>query len=252
MRLKLWNKIPETVKNGTPKEKWYYFWEYYKAHAIVAAFLVIFVISYIYNALTAKDILLNGFFLNSISGKSAVEELKYDFLEKEAIDTAKYDVIFDADRIYSLDLSSSDYSYNYKTSQALVTQTSAGDLDFVAGDLPVMTVTAYSEYFLDLSKVLSQEQLELYEPYFLYIDQPVLEQLMETKSSENEEMITIPDCRQPETMEKPVPVMIDVSSWDKVEKIYDGGEETRIAIGCIINSSNIETVLAFIDYLYER
>ena len=249
MKHRLWDNIPESVKCASPKKKWEYFWEYYKLHMIVAAFVLLFVGSLLYRGLTGKETWLNGFFLNSISQKTAIEALKDDFIESAAIDGEKYELHFDANMVYSLDLASADYSSQYETSQALVTQTAAKDLDFVIGDLPVMTVIAYSDYFLDLSTVLSAEEMEVYQKDLLYIDKAVLEELLSATSTEKEEgMIQIADCREPEGMMQPVPVMLDISVWETVKEIYGQTTEPMV-LGCIVNSENVESVRKLINYL---
>ena len=85
-------------------------------------------------------------------------------------------------------------------------------LDFVVCDITSMENLAYSEFFVDLSTVLTKEQLDAYAPYLLYMDMAFLEDLKEIVESENYDVeIEVPDSTKPETMEKPIPVFINIS-----------------------------------------
>ena len=62
--------------------------------------------------------------------------------------------------------------------------------------------------------------------------------------------ITLPDCRNPETMGDPIPVMIDVSSSDVFASIYSTAEN-GLAIGLAVNGPNLEMTLEFLEYLLQ-
>lgn len=243
-------------KYGTRQEKLAYFWDYYKWHTIIAVIAIIVIGSSIYSSLTAKDIVLNGILLNSYS---AVDEevpstLISDFLTEQQIDTTKNDITLNTSLYYTTDEEkNSDYNMSeltYTASQIIVVQVAAGELDFMTGDLETLSSLAYSEYFVDLSTVLSEDQLALYEPYLLYIDQTVLEALNEDTDLDSTKTITIPDCDKPETMEKPIPVMINISHCDDVKEFYPHmTEDDPIVFGFTVNSKHAEMTAAFLDFL---
>lgn len=141
---------------------------------------------------------------------------------------------------------------NYTTMQVLMAQGGAGVLDFIAGPQDSMRELAYKEYFLDLSAVLTKEQSDLYEPYFLYMDMGVIEQRQETYDNmEDSASIPLPVTMSPEDMEKPIPIFIDISQCEKVVDAY-GYDVGPLAFGFMANSPNPDMTLDFIEYLMQE
>ncbi len=239
-------------KHGTRQEKLAYFWDYYKWHTIVGVIALIIVISSIYNALTAKDTVLNGILLNSTTMLDTVkqDELILDFTTQQEINTKKNEIILNTSLYYTVyDGETIDYAnseLSYTASQIMFTQVASGDLDFITGDIETLTSIAYSEFFVDLTTVLTEEQLKRYEPYLYYLDQSVLELLNETKNSTQ---VTIPDIDKPETMKNPVPVMIDLSRCEDIKIFY---QNKPIVMGFAVNSKHAEMTGKFLDYLMNK
>ena len=124
----------------------------------------------------------------------------------------------------------------------------AGELDFITGDLGSMVGLAYQGYFVDLSEVLGEDQYESYSPYFLYIDQAVLESINTQTTETNENTPEIPDCTKPEDMEHPVPVLIDMSQSDTLQDVYCHAFD-NLVFGMVANSPHPENTLRYMDYL---
>ncbi|MBQ8802305.1 MAG: hypothetical protein IJZ53_01540 [Tyzzerella sp.] len=236
------------LKNGTKKEKLAYFWEYYKWYVIIPAIIIIAVGSYIHHLVTAPEPLLNGVLLNVTEINT--EEIIADFCKEQEIDTDDYSVDLNTGVNY---VANDDTGMaNYESSQALMAWVSAGSVDFINGDLESVTELAYKGYFVDLTEVLSEEQIEKYEPYFLYIDQEIITEVNRLQDA-NEEMpdIETPDCTKPEEMEDPIPVMIDMSKCEVLAEGYANAEK-GLALGMTVKSEHAEMVLEFIDYLMEE
>lgn len=245
-------KEREAVKNGTLKQKTTYFWEYYKWYVIIPLVIIIAVTSTIYSKVTAPDVLLNGILLNCYnleSEQESVSELRENFYEEEKIDTTEYEITLNTTLSFSTDENAA--SANYNTLQALMAWTAAGTLDFLTGDLDSMTDLSYRSYFVDLREFLTEEQITKYEPYFLYIDQAVITKRNAAfDNNEDASSILTPDATKPETMEEPIPVMIDMSQSEKLTEVY-GTSADALALGVIANAPNKDMTLAFIDYLME-
>ena len=112
-----------------------------------------------------------------------------------------------------------------------------------------MSDIAHNTMFVELTTYLSPEQLKLVEPYLLYVDSAVIEELDAAyESKEDTSKIKLPDPRKPEEMEEPVAVMIDMSSCEKFAPIYGNSDET-IAFGIITSAPNEDMLMQFIDYL---
>lgn len=239
----------EAMKTAPFKKKLAYFWDYYKWHTIITILLLIFVGSYIHTVVTATEDTLNGILLNTYSTDDVTSDIINEFAEKEEIDLTKYSITLNTTLAYSVDGSTSYSTSTGDTRQVILANTGAGLLDFISGDLTSMTDLAYVSMFLDLREVLTEEQITAYEPYFLYVDQAILDEIEAANENyEDTSDIIIPDCSKPEEMENPVPVLIDMSQSDKLTSIYTYNVE-GLSFGVTASLANKETTLAFIDYL---
>ena len=245
-------KEREAVKNGTLKQKLSYFWDYYKWYVIIPLIIIIAVSTTIYNKVTAPDILLNGILLNCYNletEQDSTSELYQSFYERENINTEESEITLNTTLSYSTDESAA--STNYSTLQALMAWTGASTLDFLTGNKEAMTDLSYRGYFVDLREFLTEEQIEQYEPYFLYMDQAVVEKReLAFEKNEDASTIVLPDASNLEDMEEPIPVMIDVSQSEKLAKVY-GASAKELTFGVVVNAPNPDMIMTFIDYLME-
>lgn len=239
--------IPESIRKGTWQKKIEYIWEYYKIHIITIVFFAILGFSYIYSVITEPQVLLNGIFLNAVSHDS-VEELKQNYIQENSVDTKKYDIVFDSGWKYSLEAVGEDALNNNYTNQIITVRTVAGDLDFVIGNCSVMELFSYGMYFCDLRELLSEEDLERYYPYFLYVDQAMIDEQHQMRDGTEKTVSDLPDCNKPENMVEPVPVLINISDSEIIKKIYPS-EKEAIAIGIVSGSQNKENIIDLLTLL---
>ncbi len=241
----------EAVKNGTLGQKLSYFWDYYKWHTIVIIAVLIAIISLIHNIVTKKDNALTGILLNAYQYdiENTETNLVDKFIKEANIDTSECEVSLNTGLSYMPEDEAGGASYNYSTSQVINAQAGAGELDFVTGTHSAMNDWAYKGLFLDLREIMTPEQIAFYESYFIYMDQAVVEKRAEAwDKMEDTTAIPIPDSSKPETMEKPIPVMIDMTTCQKLLDAY-GYEIETLAFGVTANAPNQETALAFLDFL---
>lgn len=244
-------KEREAIKNATLKQKLSYFWDYYKWYVVIPLIIIIMVGNTIYHKLTDPETILNGVLLNcyNMEKQDATLEFMESFYEAHDIDTKEYKADFNTTLSYSTDENAA--SSNYSTMQVLMAWTGAGTLDFLTGNLDAMVDLSYRSYFVDLTSVLTEEQIKQYEPYFLYMDEAVIEKRSEAfDKGEDTESIPVPDATKPETMEKPIPVMIDMSQSGKLTEVY-GDSGNALTFGIVANAPNTDMVLNFIDFLME-
>lgn len=237
------------LKNGTIKQKISYIWDYYKWHIMIPLIVVIALISYIVNIVTRPDIILNGVMLNvyNMESQASPAELLEDFYKEQEIDSKEEEINLNSNLYYSVD----DLNTNYQSMQVLMAWLSADQLDFITGDAASLNDLAYKDYFTDLRDYLSDEQLEKYEPYFLYIDYDLFFKRAEmAENMEDVSSIVLPDCTKPEEMKDPIPVMIDMSQSKKMTEIY-GETFDVLALGITIKETNKDMTLKFLDYLME-
>lgn len=240
----------EAIKHGTLKQKLEYFWDYYKLHTLLIVGTIAVIIGIIVSVVTKKEIVLSGVLINcgGVLTEEPSEQLTGDFLDLLQLDPRKYEIALNTSLTYSTDQDADELSAY--TGQILVAQASSGSLDFITGDQNTMMGVAYSDFLIDLSTILSEEELALYEPYLLYIDLEVLEKLNNLDSATASIELELPDCTKPETMTTPIPVMIDVSSCKHLTDFYPLSTESLI-FGVVINSPRTETTVQFIDFLLQ-
>ena len=224
------------------------FFKLYKWDVVIWIIGLIVLGSFIYKKVTAPTYLLNGILLGAEAGEDAATALETDFAELVGYGDTVYAVNLDTQYSY-IPGNEENAESNYKATEKIVSQVQQKALDFVAGPMDSMTDIAYNTMFTELTTYLSAEQLKLVEPYLLYIDNTVIEELEEAyENKEDTSKIKLPDPRKPEEMEEPIAVMIDMSSCEELMKIYGDSSKT-IAFGLMSSAPNEDMLLKFIDYL---
>ena len=173
------NNAKKVFKEGTPRQKIGFIWDYYKWYIVILLFVLGLVGSFIYTNVTAKERVLGGIFLNSTDAEAEAIELEQGFYEYSSVDINNEEANFLTNLFYSNDTSSLAVSESYQTLQLISAKTGAGEIDFMVGDVTSMNDFAYWQYFYDLLDVLPEEMIEKYEPYFLYYDRAVVQELKE-------------------------------------------------------------------------
>lgn len=240
----------ESVRRRTSKQKLIYFWDYYKWHTIIILVVIAFFSTLIYRAVTEPDMTLNGILLNTFSEstENPTTTLVDDFMENQNLDASNCEVTLNTSLFYTVNSETDIQMSNYEAIQVLLSQSSTGELDFITGDERALTDLAYKEYLADLTEVLTPEQLALYEPYLLYVDWSVVEEIeLAGKNNEDSSKIELPDSRNPEAMKEPIPVLIDISHAEKLTEVYNYPFETLV-FG-IVNTENKDMTLKFLDYI---
>lgn len=220
----------ESIKNKSTKEKIGYFWYYYKWRIILPIIFVIIAGNLIHTIVTKPKIILDGMFLNidNLDNTNALDSLTSSFVETQNLDSDKYIIAYNPNHVYlteeqkkSAPDSFDDPSLNKYAVQSVVAQLGSKSLNFIIGPTDSLKELDSNQLFTDLSVILTEEQIELYEPYFIY-----------TEDSEN------------------VPVLIDISKFETLQKVY-GSYYDSLAIGIINDEKEMDMTLKFIDYLME-
>lgn len=239
-------KEREAMKNGTPKQKLAYFWDYYKWHVIIGVIVLATAVSFIYQAATRKSIALYAMLLNATeynfmedsSGNTSA------FAEYAGIDESKYDIMYDT----SVQLGSVD---DYTSAQKLMVYIAAAELDVIVSDSDTLTKYAYQENFHDLRQLLTEEQLAAYQDSFYYIDGAVAEEISDASEAGNYDFVPdYADPHRPEDMKDPIPVGIFLPENSPfLTNYYFRGDE--VTVGVLVNTERPEQALAFVDFLMQ-
>ena len=238
----------EYFKTAPLSKKLEFVWDYYKIHILVALALIAGISYYVHHLVTAKDIALSGMLLNvdALEHRDDIEELKQDILRQLKIDTDKYELNFIDG--YKL---TGNAATDYDTQQAIFVQLGAGSLDFTISPLEYMQYYAYQDCFYDLRDLLSEEQLQKYEPYFLYVDGEYMKEYEQRSNESSEETpIVLPDFTNPKDMKDPIPVFIDLSQCKTITDLYTVGKESLVfaVLGSVESTDNVSL---FLDYIME-
>ena len=237
------------LQGFTTQEKLEYIRQYYIWHIVVILAVVVIVVSSIVSAITKKDAVLNGIMLNvGNEDRLAATTLCDDFLREQGMDTNKVKVDLNSNMIYMPE-SDENIDSNYATLDVLAARITGKMLDFVTGNYDAMLVLSYSDYFIDLSQVMTEEQLNAYAGRLLYIDGAVLEAFRNAADTGDYSVdIKIPDPKKPELMEKPIPVFLDMEASESLKAVYPNTTE-KILFAVTANYPNHQNLISFIDYL---
>lgn len=242
------------------KEKFAYFWGYYKVHALVTVVILIAASSLIYHYVTYKDYGFYALLLNagpSDASEGIPDLWASEFQEYAGIDPDEYEVYIDT----SMEISSTDVSqYTMASQQKLVAMLQTGSISTIIADTRTFEQYAQTELFANLEDVLSAEETGKYKPYFYYTDAATFpDDDYNPDEAQDPAGLTV-DHRDPSAMEKPVPVGIIVTKDNMIEdarfyayledSYYDyQGHPSEVVLGIPLTNSQPELVVRFLEYL---
>ena len=152
----------------TPKEKFQYFWEYYRIPTLVTILVAAFAANLIYTIVTAKDSALSVLFINGYS-EMDTEAFMSGFDEYAQIDTKEYSTSLEMN--FTIQEEATD-QYTMANVQKLMALVAAKELDVIMADTSTFTNYAEPGYFCNLNEVLPQELIDKYQDRFFYYDIP--------------------------------------------------------------------------------
>ena len=235
------------VKDMPTNEKWEFFWDYYKIQALCILLVIVLIVQGIASVANQKEIVFSGFCINC---KISIDEDPFweGFYETVGIDSEEQTVACYSD----MQIMPGQIQLNNNTVQRIIAGCAVQDVDFIAGDPYAFQVCAYTsqQLFADLREVLDEKTLEKYTGRIYYIDQTIVDILNSPLGEQVEpDVLEYPkDPKDPESMEKPIPVGIDVSRREDLQKAYylDG---TTIYVGAVRSTARPELTKQFIEYL---
>ena len=237
----------QKVKDMPAKEKWEFFWDYYKFQAITILLVIVLIAQLVSSVSNQKEIVFSGF---SINCKIGIDEKPFwnGFYEDAGIDSQEQTVACYSD----LQLVPGQIQLNNNTVQRIIAGCAVHDADFITGDPYAFQVCAYTsqQLFADLREVLDEETLEKYAGRIYYMDQAIVDILNSPLGEQVEpDVLEYPkDPKNPTSMKKPVPVGIDVSDRkDLQEAYYLTG--TTIYVGAVRSTARPELTKQFMEYL---
>ncbi len=247
------------------KAHWEYFWEYYKIHTLVAVCAIILIATLVHDI---KDSKPYGFYAVAINSTASAAQdiLEKEFAEYSGINTTEFDCYIDTTQSYNLQMID---ELTIATSQKIMANMAASELDVMVADSTVFTHYANQETFLDLRTVLSASELDELSDRLVYVDQGYLDYLNSDEyqhyistgeyDAENKYAViadaynkdfTMPTS-DPNEMQSPIPVGITVADSAALSNAgaYRGADPVA---GIVINTTRPEISVAFLNYLLEK
>lgn len=234
------NEQKKKFRDMTPKQKWGYFWDYYKIPAFVAVFVLFFAVTFGRDYMEArKETLLYAALIGS-NTMTDTEQLSEAFAAYAGIDLGENHVVFDS----SIQPSASNYNMNIAATQKMMALVSAGILDAALTTEELFAPYTDAGYFADLRTVLSAEQLAAYEDslYYYTYDPEAARKKAEASGAEYTE------STGPYNTLEPVPVGI------RLTKLHNLPEDTfppadEYILGFCVNSTHTEGAVSLLQFL---
>ncbi len=238
------------LKTAPFKEKLSYFLDYYKWHVILTVTAIVVVTALVSQILSRKDTAFYLALINAVDTTSA-ELPDYDFTKHAGIDTEECEIVYDTSMCIDF---STMTEYSISSAEKFVTHLAAAQLDVVISDEDIIRKYAHNETFYDLTRFLTEEQIEKYEPYFYYMDYSVLEAINAAQDAYDYDFVPeYPDPRRPEAMEKPVPVGLYVTDCPALtDRFQFTRGDSGVILSVVLNTTRPEMVSLYIDFLMEN
>ena len=230
------------LKNESLKVKLEHILTYYWIPIAIFLFVLVFIVSQVVHYATMKDDALSIHCINAAYQQQNAKQFLSDAMQQLGIDSSTSQI-----NLANSPLSKDDISTQIAIHQQIAAKLTARSMDFMVSDVLFLLQYAYSRSFCDIRTVLSPAQAEALAPYFLYMDQA----LVDSFASAKEETPQIPDPTAPEKMEDPIPIALQIPKDSVFDKIYYSHTENVIAIGVIKNAPHMAKAAQFLSLLYE-
>ncbi|MBD5395080.1 MAG: hypothetical protein HDR71_12625 [Lachnospiraceae bacterium] len=238
-----------------------YFWYYYKIHTLIGIAAVLLIAIFIRDMAAGKDYSFYGIMLNS--GGLDSELLVSSFTEYAELDSENYQCYIDTASTLSFQTQS---GYDLATIQKIMAMMQVKELDVLVFDEQIFSNYSYSEMFLDLRTVFSDEELSKYEGYIFYVDYEEILKAEEAELNADELSNDYEDLRQvtteeitadieihthPENMADPIPVgiLIDDSPFAKKTNAYI---QLIPVYGIAASSQRTDTAKQYLEFLWDE
>ncbi len=231
-----------SMKDKPKQERWQYFLDYYKWHALAVILVIVLLIEGVVMIATRKDTILSGML---VDGSESLTSETY-LLDLEAylqINPKKEQVRLQT----GISLEAGLENNKIESFQQILAGITTKTTDFITAPENTFTMCAYntSNMLADLRDHLDAETLSKLEGRLYYVDRSLIEQARENALPTS---TVYPSPYAPETMVDPVPVGINISDSEEFCNAYYVSNED-LYLGIAVNITRSEMVLKFLEYL---
>ena len=241
----------KALKNGTFKEKFQYFMDYYKWPALAGIIVICCAVSLIHHYTTYREPTFSVVLLNSTVMESS-EDYASAFMDYAGLNPASQQISFDTSLFITFDVSGPELNAELYSSslEKLNLMIAIGELDVMVSNDELFSHFANSGVFDDLRLYLLPEQIEAYAPYLYYVDEPLVEQISAAElNMDNGFQPEIPDPTKPELMQKPVPVGIYVEKNEELAQSFYIRGDGPVVMGIASNAQHPAVAAKYAEYL---
>jgi hypothetical protein len=234
------------IKDRPKEERWQYFLDYYKWHALAVLLAIVLLIQGVVSIVNRKEVVFSGILLNCVISIDD-EAFLQGFYDHTDINGKKQQAAFYTDIV----LTDKNNKNDINAFQRIMAGIATKDTDFIVGQSDNFRLCAYnsSKIFMDLRTFLDEDALNKLSDRLYYIDGAVVEKLAVPVGELQDANITYPDPTKPETMEDPIPVGINISDRTDFQEAYYF-PNTTLYLGVIANTPRPELTKQFIAYLF--
>ena len=224
------NSVHDEVKEqqqklkGKPfKEKWAYFWEYYKIQTLVIIAVLAFAGNLIYTFATRKDTVMEAAFVNCYMNTEVDSDTMIaDFEQYADIDTSSDCAAINRDMY--VDYENSD-QYSYANMQKIIAMISGKTLDALITDDTYMDHNLEAGLFCDLHQYFTDEELAQYGDQVIYKN--------------------LPD----DNTDGEIPIGIQLADAPGVVRTQAYAVTNDALFGIVVNSEHVDNAVKFLEYL---
>ena len=221
-------ELKKDMQDMTFGQKVEHLWTYYKEYALLALIAVLLVVAVVSSVIArSKTPLVRGMMVNISISNYAMDYLTNGYFEKMDGQKGKDEVSMVYRNFEDLQNSTSGQD-NYTSAQALITQVSAGMLDYALVDEMALKFYITQQVFLDLREVFTPEELAQ------LAEKDMLVYVLEV--DDREELV---DPEKHENLENRFPIAIKMESLPFVQ---DNTSNTKIYFAVGGRGANLEAV----------
>lgn len=234
------NEQKKKFRDMTRKQKWTYFWDYYKFPAFLVILVLFFVVTFSRDYIeSSKETLLYAAFIGA-NTMADYDQLSEDYAEYADISLKENHVVFDS----SVQPSSADYNAVMASTQKMMAMVSSGMVDTALTSEEFFAPYIDAGYFMDLRTVLSKEQLNEYaDALYYYTYDP------EADRKKTEELgMEYRENKGPYDTLEPVPVGIRLKEIHNLPADVLPPADEYIFSFCV-NSTHVDGAMTFLHYL---
>jgi len=229
------------LKGQPLKKKLSYIGTYYGVPIAAVLAAIVIVISMIVHYHNIKPSALNVCCVNTMAEQESIESYLHGFAREQQIDLEEYEVTART----GIGFSGINMEMDYRSSQLLLSMIVSGEIDVMAADRDTILTHCYQQACVDLTGVLTQEQMEALAPHLLYMDLEYVEKM----ASFTEDPTQYPDPSKPEDMAQPIPIAIAFQpEWEFAQIAYPHTYADS-AIALITTGENRGSAEAFLQYI---